>query len=203
MIVRHWMSTNLVSIKKEASIQEALALMKQQSIRHLPVVDSEMRLEGWVTDADLRGVLIASMLEELTLEDVMIRKPYLGHPEMPLEEAARLLLEKRVGGLPIVQDGILVGIVTVIDILSAFITFLGLFTESSRLDIKASSAANPLPEITRIVKQHGAEIISICHLPAEEGQNYTYSIRLRKTEMAPIISDLEDHGIEVVSYLDF
>lgn len=202
VIVRHWMSTDLVSIKKEASIQEALALMKRESIRHLPVVDSEARLLGWVTDADLRGVLIASMLEELTLEDVMIRKPFTVTPETPLEEAARILLEKRVGGLPIVKDGVLVGIITVIDILSAFITFLGLFTESTRLDVKVAGSPNPLPEITRIVRLHGADIISICHLPSEEGPEYSYSLRLRKTDLKPIIADLEEHGIEVTSYLD-
>ncbi|MFZ2447039.1 MAG: CBS and ACT domain-containing protein [Syntrophobacteraceae bacterium] len=196
------MSTDLVTIKKDASIQEALALMKEESIRHLPVVGADNELLGWVTDADLRGVLIASMLEELTLEDVMIRKPFTGTPEMPLEEAARVLLEKRVGGLPVVENGALAGIITVVDILSAFITFLGLFTESSRLDVKVSGPANPLPELTRIVKHRGAEIISICHLPSEEGQEYTYSIRLRRTDLKPIIADLEEHGIEVSSYMD-
>jgi acetoin utilization protein AcuB len=202
VIVSHWMSAELVTIRKEASIQEAMALMKQESIRHLPVVDQKMNLLGWITDADLRGVLIASMLEELTLEDVMIRKPFTIHPEMPIEEAARILLEKRVGGLPIVKNGALVGVITVTDILSAFITFLGLFTESSRLDIKVSGSPNPLPEITRIVRLHGAEIISLCHLPLEEGPEYSYSVRLKKTDLKPIIADLEEHGIEVVSYLD-
>jgi len=202
VIVSHWMSTDLVTIGKEASIQEAMALMKQESIRHLPVVDQKMNLLGWITDADLRGVLIASMLEELTLEDVMIRKPFTIHPEMALEEAARILLDKRVGGLPIVKNGTLVGVITVSDILSAFINFLGLFTESTRLDIKVSGSPNPLPEITRIVRAHGAEIISLCHLPLEEGPEYSYSIRLKKTDVKPIIADLEEHGIDVVSYLD-
>ena len=203
MVVSHWMSTDLVTISKEASIQEAMALMKQQSVRHLPVVDQKMILLGWITDADLRGVLIASMLEELTLEDVMIRKPFTIHPEMALEDAARILLDKRVGGLPIVKNGTLVGVITVTDILSAFITFLGLFTESTRLDIKVSGSPNPLPEITRIVRLHGAEIISLCHLPLEEGPEFSYSIRLKKTDVKPIIADLEEHGIEVVSYVDF
>lgn len=201
MIVRHWMSTDLITIKKEASIQEALALMKQESIRHLPVVDAEMNLAGWVTDADLRGVLIASMLEELTLEDVMIRKPFTVHPDMPLEDAARILLEKRVGGLPIVKDSKLIGIITVVDVLSAFITFLGLFAESSRLDVKVAGSPNPLPEITRIVRMHGAEIISICHMPADEGPDYSYSLRLKKTDLKPIISDLEEHGIQITAQL--
>ncbi len=202
MIVSHWMSTDLVTIGKEASIQEAMALMKRESIRHLPVVDKQMKLLGWITDADLRGVLIASMLEELTIEDVMIRKPFTVHPEMLLEEAARILLEKRVGGLPIVKDGTLVGVITTVDVLSAFITFLGLFADSTRLDIKVSGSPNPLPEITRIVRLHGAEIISVCHLPFEEGPEYSYSIRLKKTDVKPIIADLEEHGIDVMSYLD-
>ena len=202
MIVSHWMSSDLITIGKQASIQEAMALMKRESIRHLPVVDQQMKLVGWITDADLRGVLIASMLEELTLEDVMIRKPFMVHPEMPLEEAARILLEKRVGGLPIVKDGTLVGVITTVDVLSAFITFMGLFSDSTRLDIKVSGSPNPLPEITRIVRLHGAEIISVCHLPFEEGPEYSYSIRLKKTDVKPIIADLEEHGIEVISYLD-
>ncbi len=199
MIVRNWMSSDLVTIGKDASIQEALALMKRESIRHLPVVDKHMNLIGWITDADLRGVLIASMLEELTLEDVMIRKPFTIHPEMPLEEAARLLLDKRIGGLPIVADDKLIGVITVADILSAFITFLGLLTESTRVDIKVSGPPSPLPEITQIVRQHGGEIISLCHLPVDEGPEFSYSIRLKKTDLKPIIADLEEHGIEVVS----
>jgi acetoin utilization protein AcuB len=103
VIVRHWMTTDVVTVKREASIQEALALMKQHSIRHLPVVNKDRKLLGWVSDADLRGVLIASMLEELTLDDVMVRKPHLAYPEMRLEDAANLILERRIGGLPVVD----------------------------------------------------------------------------------------------------
>ena len=199
MIVRHWMTTDVVTINKEASIQEALALMKQGSIRHLPVVDQDGKLLGWVTDADLRGVLIASMLEELTLEDVMIRRPFIVSPDMSLEEAAHLILEKKIGGLPVVQDDRLVGIITTIDILSAFITFMGLFSQSSRLDVKVSASRTPLHEIIRRVKQHGAQVISICHLPTAEGEDYTYSFRLNKCDLNPIVDDLKEHGIEVVS----
>ncbi len=199
MIVRHWMTTDVVTINKEASIQEALALMKQGSIRHLPVVDQDGKLLGWVTDADLRGVLIASMLEELTLEDVMIRKPYTASPDMSLEDAAHLILEKKIGGLPVVDNDKLVGIITTIDILSAFITFMGMFSHSSRLDVKSSASEAPLHEIIRVVKQHGTQVISVCHLPSPEGEEFTYSLRLKKCDLNPIVKDLEKHGIEVVS----
>jgi acetoin utilization protein AcuB len=199
MIVSHYMSKDLVSIKKEASIQEALALMKQHSIRHLPVVDAERTLLGWVTDADLRGVLIASMLEELTLEDVMVRKPYAVHPDMPLDEAAHLILEKRIGGLPVVEQGKLVGIITVVDILSAFISMMGLFTQSSRLDVKTSAPLVSLQELSRLLQDHGAKIISICHSSALEGTEDTYAIRLQKIDLKPILAELKAKGIQVVS----
>jgi len=199
MIVSHCMTTELVTVGKEASIQEALAVMKRHSIRHLPVVDSETTLLGWVTDADLRGVLIASMLEELTLEDVMVRKPYTAHPDMPLDEAAQIILEKRIGGLPVVVEDKLVGIITVADILSAFITMMGMFTQSSRLDVRISAPRVSLQQITHLLQEHGAEIISICNLPALEGRTQVYTIRLKKIDLKPILAELKGKGIQVVS----
>ena len=200
MIVRRWMTTGVVTIKKEASIQEALALMKEHSIRHLPVVNDARALLGWVTDADLRGVLIASMLEELTLEDIMVRKPRTAHPDMRLEDAAQLILERRIGGLPVIENGKLMGVITVVDILSAFINIMGLLAQSSRLDVKASpQASSSLDKVTQLIHNHQAEIISICHLPTMEGQENVYSIRLKKCELAPIVADLEKSGLEVVS----
>jgi acetoin utilization protein AcuB len=199
VIVHHWMTKDVLTIRKEASIQEALTLMKQGSIRHLPVTDTDKTLVGWITDADLRGVLIASMLEELTLEDVMVRKPYTAYPDMPLDDAARLILEKRIGGLPVIEDSKLVGIITVVDILSAFITFMGMLDNSSRLDVKVSIPQTPLDEITRLIRHHDTEIISICHLPGTEGRQRVYSVRMKKCDLKPIVADLQKHGIEVVS----
>jgi acetoin utilization protein AcuB len=194
------MTTDVVTIKQEASIQEALALMKQWSIRHLPVVDVENNLLGWVTDADLRGVLIASMLEELTLEDVMVRKPHKAYPEMPLEDAARLILDKRIGGLPVLDDGKLIGIITVVDMLSAFISILGMLGNSSRLDVRVTIPQSTLDEITRLIRLHNSEVISICHLPdSGEGEGRVYSLRLNKCDLDPIVDDLKEKGIEVIS----
>ena len=193
------MATNVVTINKEASIQEALTLMKQGSIRHLPVVDAEKTLIGWVTDADLRGVLIASMLEELSLEDVMVRKPVKTHPDAPIEEAARLLLERKIGGLPVLEGGKLVGVLTVVDVLSAFITILGMLGNSTRLDVKMTAGADQLDEITRLVHDHQAEVISICHLPVSEGKESVYSFRLKKCDVAPLVTALKKQGFDVAS----
>ncbi|MCK8600175.1 CBS domain-containing protein [Desulfoferrobacter suflitae] len=199
MTVRQWMTANVVSVGEQASIQDALTLMKRHSIRHLPVVDPQQNLSGWITDADLRGVLIASMLEDLTVKDVMVRKPYTASPAMPLEEAARLILRKRIGGLPVVEGGKLVGIITVVDILAAFINVMGMLGHSSRLDVTASGQNPPLDEITRLIRRHNAEIISICQLIGVGDQSPMYSIRLKKCDLTPILDDFRAKGIEVVS----
>jgi acetoin utilization protein AcuB len=199
VIVQDWMTREVITVGREASIQEALALMKQGSIRHLPVVDKDKNLQGWVTDADLRGVLIASMLEELTLNDVMVRRPHVASPEMPLEDVAKILLDKRIGGMPVLEDGKLVGIITVIDVMSAFINMMGMLTSSSRLDVKVSTPMNPLHEIARLIRQHNGEVISICHIPGLADLESIYSIRLKKCDLEPIVEDLKRSGVEVLS----
>lgn len=199
MIVKHWMTTKVVSIKKEASIQQALSVMKQASIRHLPVVDHDEQLIGWVTDADLRGVLIASMLEELTLEDVMIRKPVTATPDMSMDEAAQLILERRIGGLPVVQEGRLVGIITVVDVLSAFITLMGMLPNTSRVDFEAVESGVSLSEVIGIMEDNQGKVVSICHLPATDDKSNAYSIRLKKCDVKPLVNLLRKQGVKVLS----
>jgi acetoin utilization protein AcuB len=195
------MTADVVTAAQEASIQEALKLMRKHSIRHLPVVNDERELLGWVSDADLRGLLIPSMLEELTLADVMIKDPHTAPPDMALEDAARLILEKRIGGLPIVEGRKLLGIITVVDILAAFITMLGVLTHSSRLDVTIPARGHALETITRILRTANAEILSICHIPATGGKDRTYSFRLKKCDIEALKAKLKEKGFEVVSAL--
>lgn len=199
MIVRHWMTTDVVTTAKEASIQDALKLMKRHSIRHLPVVQSDGVLVGWVTDADLRSVLIASMLEDLSVEDVMVRRPITVSPDDLLETAAQLALENRIGGLPVVDGSKIVGVITVVDMLSAFISMLGLMQNSSRLDVKLVGPKQSLDNVTRLLQDQGAEIISVCHMRPTKADEAVYSFRLKKCFMEPILGSLKEEGIEVVS----
>lgn len=199
MIVRHWMTTDVVTTAKEASIQDALKLMKRHSIRHLPVVQSDGTLVGWVTDADLRSVLIASMLEDLSVEDVMVRRPITVSPDDSLETAAQLALENRIGGLPVVDGSKIVGVITVVDMLSAFISMLGLMQSSNRLDVKLVGPKQSLDSVTRLLQDQGAEIISVCHVRPTKADEAVYSFRLKKCSMEPILGSLKEEGIEVVS----
>lgn len=199
MLVARRMSSNPIAVAPEASIQEAIELMKKHSIRHLPVVDGEERLVGWVTDTDLRGVFIASMIEELTVGDVMIADPITVSSSDVLEQAALLITKHKIGGMPVLEDGKLVGIITVVDILEAFVDIMGVLGSSSRLDVQLGDSRDAFQEVSRIIREHNGEIISVGIL-SQESPKRIYSFRIEKCDTEPLRQALEEQGYKVVSF---
>ena len=135
MRVDQWMNRDLVTAEPSDSFRTAMHLIRQKGIRHLPVVEDK-RLVGIVTDRDLRqaspsGATSLSIhelhyiLEKLTVRDIMTKQVVTIRPDQTVEDAALLLLGHRIGGLPVVQDGELVGIITETDILQAFLQLRG------------------------------------------------------------------------------
>jgi CBS domain-containing protein len=131
MRVKEWMSGSLTTTGPKTSVSEARELMRRKVIRHLLVTEGE-RLVGIVTDRDIRLNLpspatslsvweINYLLTKLTVGDVMTKAVITVEPERPIEEAARLMLEHRIGALPVVEDGRLGGILTETDLLRAFV----------------------------------------------------------------------------------
>ncbi|MFY9397087.1 MAG: CBS domain-containing protein, partial [Desulfomonilia bacterium] len=124
MNVESWMVTDLITIGRDAGIRDALTVMKKYSVRHLPVVERG-RFVGLVTSGDLKQAILASMLETLKVGDVMLVDPYTVTSGTSLEKAAAIIYEKNIGCLPVVEDGKIVGILTIKDILRAFIEIMG------------------------------------------------------------------------------
>lgn len=199
MLVARRMSRNPVAISPSASIVDAIELMKKHSIRHLAVVDREERLVGWVSDTDLRGVLIASMIEELTIGDVMISDPITVSSSDVLEQAAFLITQHKIGGMPVLEDGKLVGVITVVDILEAFIDIMGVLASSSRLDVQLGDSRDAFQEVSRIIREYNGEIISVGIL-SQESTERIYSFRIEKCDTEPLRQALEAQGHKVVSF---
>ncbi|MBW1975584.1 MAG: CBS domain-containing protein [Deltaproteobacteria bacterium] len=195
MLVKECMSKNVVSIRESAFIQDALQLMKEHSIRHLPVFSDSGEFVGWITDSDVRGVLIASMLEEISVADVMVRKPLTIRPDDYVEDAARLMIEKKIGGLPVVDDSQVVGVITVVDVLKASMELLGITRFASRLDLIFPEDGKDveLAKVVSIVEDNGGKIQSL--YSSQEGK---YSLYLKQGDMSRISGALENAGLHVV-----
>jgi len=134
MLVGQIMSQKIVTISPDKGVGQALKLMQKHQIRHLPVI-TRNRMVGWITSRDLREILLASMLEEIKVGDVMVQAPISVTADTEVEEAARLIHEHKIGGMPVMEGDKLVGVITMLDLISAFIAMLGLLKSSSRLDL--------------------------------------------------------------------
>ncbi len=125
--VRDWMTPNPITISPRTTLPEAHQIMKEKRIRRLPVVDENGQLVGIVTLGDVREASPSDatslsifelnyLLARLTVDKIMTRKVITVTPDTPIYEAARLMLEHKIGGLPVVEDGRVVGIITESDI---------------------------------------------------------------------------------------
>jgi acetoin utilization protein AcuB len=126
-----------LTIRWTAKIIDAVRLMREARMRHLPVVNGGNRLVGIVTDRDLRQVILDPRLEErlgagladalegLTVRDIMTWAVITVRPETEIRDAARLLHQRKIGALPVVKNGRLVGILTETDVIRVFAEVLG------------------------------------------------------------------------------
>ena len=196
MLVGQIMSQKIVTISPDKRVGQALKLMQKHQIRHVPVMEHD-RMVGWITSRDLREVLLASMLEEIKVGDVMVQAPLSVTPDTEVEEAARLIHEHRIGGMPVMQGEKLVGVITMLDLISAFIAMLGLLKSSSRLDLLLPNRSEALDAATRLIKEAGGKVINVALGPTQ-GDKRPYFFRLEKADLEPIVDTLKHQGYEVL-----
>jgi len=178
-----------------------MEVMRNNSIRHLPVVDGG-NLVGFVTEGDLRQASLLSMVDKVSIEDVMIKNPVTVSPEDSLEEAAKLIYYHKIGGLPVVKGKKLVGIITIVDILQAFIQLMGILKSSSRIDLILGARANAFEEVSRVFKEHRAEIISVGMSNHKDRKKRIYYFRLEKCLLQPLVASLRARGYKVLSAME-
>jgi acetoin utilization protein AcuB len=196
MLVGQIMSQKIVTISPDKRVGQALKLMHKHQIRHLPVMERD-RMVGWITSRDLREVLLASMLEDIKVGDVMVQAPLSLTPDTEVEEAARLIHEHKIGGMPVIEGDKLVGVITMLDLISAFIAMLGLLKSSSRLDLLLSNRSEALDAAARLIKEAGGKVINVALGPIK-GDKRPYYFRLEKVNLEPIVNTLKQQGYVVL-----
>ncbi len=134
--IRFWMSAPVITVQLDSPVSEVLALMHEHSVRRLPVVNAAGELRGIVTAGDTRGadvmrvagtelVDIADALRHTPVSEVMTERPLVVTPVTTLREAALLMLDYKVGGLPVIDDQEqVVGIITESDLFEALVCYL-------------------------------------------------------------------------------
>ena len=200
MKVARRMVSKVITITSSATVNDALHLLHQNTIRHLPVVERGIFI-GFVSEADLRQVLLLPGGNDIRIKDVMNKEPITIGPEENLEQAARLIYEHKIGGLPVLENGKLVGIVTVGDILAAFIELMGVLQASSRIDIELGENPEAFEGVSRIIKKAGGDIISVGMSDAHGLEKKCYFFRLNKCNVNAIADSLRQNDYNVLSVI--
>jgi acetoin utilization protein AcuB len=196
MIVEKHMTKEPITVEPEDLLIRAMHKIQTGGFRHLPVV-SEGQLVGIVTDRDLREH--HGTLEQTKVKNVMTGKPVTTTPAATLEEAAQILLERQFGGLPVVADGHLVGILTTSDIIEAFLEVMGAAQGgSARIDFVLEGDERSFAEATRIIAREGAEVLGVGTYREKLGDNPVCYLRLLSGAPDEIAKALRAGGFNVL-----
>ena len=214
MRVSRRMQRKIFTIQKDDPVERAQTMMAVHGIRHLPVLDGT-RLVGILSDRDIRGVLIPQraadpakrsgafyLPRDVVVEEAMSADPLWVTPGSDIEEAARLLIKNKIGCLPVVEGGKVVGIITDTDILWVFSEIMGVLESSTRVDVTLGSDPRALERATEIIRKNRGRIISVGILPQSGRGKKVYSFRLKNRNTAAIVSGLEEAGYTVKDELD-
>ena len=172
MLVRELMTRPPVTINHDTSVPDALRLMREKKVRRLPVLDPHDKLVGIVSDKDLLYASpspattlavweITDLLGKLKVEKVMTRNVITVGEETPLEEAARIMADSKIGGLPVMRGSELVGIITETDLFKSLLELLGGRRPGVRVSVAVPAVKGELSKITTAIFEAGGNIVGI------------------------------------------
>jgi acetoin utilization protein AcuB len=210
MVVRSRMTSNPYIISPDATIAEALEIMRKNNIRRLPVVKNK-RLVGIVTEREMQEVSPSKattlsvfelnyLLSKTKVSQVMTKNVITVSPDSLLEEAAVLLRDNRVGALPVIQDDKVVGIITETNIFDAFIDLLGFRDSGTRISVEVEDSPGILANVANVIKGFGANITHLVVYRNKTGKS-DIIIRVNTINTDDMIKAIEEQGYKITSVL--
>lgn len=200
MFVEEIMHRDVMTVSPDVTLAEAYQTLRRGRFRHLPVIE-EGRLIGVVTDRDLR--LATSRLAdhpfapEARVGDVMSSPVSTAHSRDPVEQAARVMRDARIGCLPVEEDGELVGILTVTDLIDAFLAVTGARRPSGRLELRLEGRPQEFAALTKVFADLDVSIASILTTQESDGGTRVI-VRPETIDLRQVASRLCAEGFEIV-----
>jgi len=209
MFVKNRMTANPFTVTPDNSIPEAVAVMHERGVRHLPVV-RDGRVVGVLSHSDIAAASpspatsfsageITYLLAKLKVAKVMTRNPIVIAPDALLEEAAVLMRDNKIEMLPVVDGDELVGVITESAILDAFIELLGFRDPGTRLTVDATDAPGVLARLAAATARHHANIQHVAVYRGPDHSTVVVGVNTPNTEA--LEADLESDGFRVLAKL--
>lgn len=213
MLVKDRMTPNPTTATEESSFEEALHVMKEKKIRRLPIVNKSGRLSGIVVQKDLFSASPSTatslsvfevhyLLSKLKMKDVMSKRVVTIGDDCPLEEAARIMVDYKIGCLPISKDGKLLGIITETDIFKTFVEILGGREKGLRLTLDVTERKGALAAIASEIAKQDGNIISVATFSGRDASDRIITVKIVGAPKEALLKDLEASGVMVLNAID-
>lgn len=207
MLVKDRMTRNPVTVSPETTVPDALEIMKQNGVRRLPVVKNGV-LVGIVTQMDLLRASpspattlavweIPGLVAKIKVQEVMTTNVQTIGPDEPIEDAALIMRQHKIGGVPVMQGDQLVGIITETDIFDAFVDMLGVRQGGTRITLEIEDRVGVLADITGLIKELGMNIVSLVTLPLEGGIAKA-TLRVKGSAIDELVNGLKERGYKIL-----
>jgi acetoin utilization protein AcuB len=205
MRIRDLMSTTVVAVGEETSVRDARKIMKAHKIRRLPVMKRD-ELVGLVTERMLleeesRGHssdhASDSPLFKKPVKEVMVRDPYTISPDTPPEDALEISQDMGYSGFPVVEDGVIVGMVTESDIVRFMTKALGVRQDGRRIDLKVSREFGTIQRIMEILDESKAVLLSLMTFLRPQNGEYLIILRIHTDDACAVADRLKSSGFYV------
>ncbi len=211
MLVGERMSRNPVTILDTASIDDGLHLMRERKVRRLPVLDASGKMVGIVSDKDLLHAApspatslsvyeLHYLLAKLTIKQVMSSPVISVAANTPVEEAARVMADNKIGGLPVMDGDKLVGIITETDVFKILVELLGARTPGLRITVSVTEGKGVLARISQALAELGANIISVVTYANQDPSQRLIMMKLSDCDAASVRQALAALNVQVVDF---
>lgn len=209
MLVGERMSKPVITIHPEMSIAEALNMMKVEKVRRFPVV-KEGKLLGVVSDKDLLNASpspvsslsiweMTYLLNKITVNEVMAKNIMTVTEDTPIEQAARIMADNKIGGLPVMREGGVVGIITETDLFKMFLEILGARETGIRVTVLVAEKPGELAKLTKGVSEAGGDFIAFGMFTGLDTSNKMVTFKVTgisledlKKAITPIVKKIVD-----------
>ena len=210
MLIKKRMSTPVITVPPEMSVPDCLKLMQQERIRRTPVVDDKGRLIGIVSDKDLLNASpsdatslsvweITYLVNKIKVKDVMTKDVLTIGEDMPIEEAARIMVDNKVGGLPVVNNGDLVGLITETDLFKLLLELMGARDQGVRVTAVVPEKVGTLAQIAQAIAAADASFLSFGEFSGDKASNRIVTFKVRRLDeetvrkiVEPVVDEIID-----------
>lgn len=209
MLVKDRMTHEPVTVTPDTPVAEALNTMRQHKVRRMPVVDKRGHLVGIVAEKDLLYASpspatslnvyeIGYLLSKLKIKEIMTKDVISITEDVPLEDAARVMVDNAVGGLPVVRGRDVVGIITETDVFKVLLEMMGARDEGIRITLGVEDKPGILSKIAGAIAAIGGDIVALGTFYSDEHHHGHLVIKVCCVDKQALVTAMEETGVTVL-----